>query len=233
MKAVRALATVAAVIGLLSGCTLVGHLGAPEAASTDSPDAASDAQGEGQGTDGDTGHTPDPTEGSETQEPVVPPEDPEGGGGDAPERINVQLELGVPHEIVGKDGEVVGTITVTNVDDDTSCTAPQADESKFGKFVVASFEITAEESLVDQSDSYYGRNFDLSTIDVINPYTGISLSGGLDYDCLPSGDRLATVQPGNTETGSLAYDVSDELFAIGWFYGHQWFYVPPSVWGGL
>ncbi|GGA59985.1 hypothetical protein GCM10011490_07670 [Pseudoclavibacter endophyticus] len=220
MNAVRIVVAVA-VAGLLSGCTLVTHLGEPQA---EEPPETTAAQPEDP-----TGHTPDPTEAGETEEPIVPPDVPD----DAPDRINVQLELGVPHDIIGKEGEVVGTITVTNVDDDTTCPSTHADESKYGKFVIASFELTAEESLVDQSDSWYGRNFDLSTIDVIDPFTGISLSGGLDYDCLPPADRLSTVQPGNTESGALAYDVADELFAIGWFYGHQYFYVPPSVWGGL
>lgn len=220
MKPLRALLAVVATVGLLSGCTLIGHLGAPTGETT--------GGGDGTPVETDTaGHSANPTESGAPVETIVAPDGPDG----SPERINVQLELGVPHEIVGKEGDVVGTITVTGVDDEATCPSSHADASKNGKFVIANFELTAEESLRDQSDPWYGRNFDLSTIDVLNPYTGTSVPGGLDYDCLPASDRLSTVQPGSTETGSLAYDVAKEQFAIGWFYGHQYFYVPPSVWG--
>lgn len=221
MKVHRALIVTAATIGLLSGCTLVENLGGATAGQGDDGPTAEAT------TEVTTTHTPDPTESTEPVETIVAPDEPEG----SPDRTNVQLEIGVPHEIVGKGGEVVGTITVTGVQDNATCPSSHADASKNGKFVIASFELTADEALRDQSDPWYGRNFDLSTIDVINPYTGLSVSGGLDYDCLPASDRLSTVQPGRTETGSLAYDVANELFAIGWFYGHQYFYVPPSVWG--
>lgn len=227
MKTVRALLAAAALAGLLSGCTLIGHLGAPGPVGSDEP-PETETTGTSAAED-PTGHTPDPTEGGDPTETIVAPEEPAG----SPDRINVEVELDIAHEIVGKDGSVVGSITVTDVQDDTTCPSAHADASKNGKFVIVSFEITAEESLRDQDDPWYGRNFDLSTVDIINPYTGVSIRGGLDYDCLDAKDRLGTVQPGQTQTGSLAYDVADELFAVGWFYGHQYFYVHPAYWGGI
>lgn len=219
MKVLRTMLGLAVVAGLLSGCTLVDQF----AGGPGTPPTTEGQAGETSplGTGGaDPG--PPPTES------VAQPDGPAG----APDRENIQLELNVPHDILGRDGSKVGTITITGAQDNATCPNAVADASKNGKFVIASFSITAEDSLRDQTDPYYGRNFDLTTIQVINPYTGIAIRGGLDYDCLPAGDRLSTVQPGRTETGSLAYDVANEQFAIGWFYGHQWFYVPPSVWGG-
>ena len=220
MKLLRSTLAVALVGGLLTGCTLVTHLGAPPASS---PPIASSPTDTGAP---DDGPTVEPT-GTNAAPPVT--DDP-GPGGDRPERVNVQLELGVAHDIIGKNGEVVGTITVTDVQDHATCPNPNADANKHGKFVVASFTVTGAEGLRDEDDAYYGRNFDLSKIDIIDPWSGMSITGGLDFDCLQSGTRMGTVQPGRTETGSLAYDVDDKLFTIGWFYGHQYFYVPPSEW---
>lgn len=228
MKPLRAVLAAAALAGLLSGCTLIGHLGAPTDVGSDAP-VGEDETTQTEAAEDPSGHTPNPTEGGDPTETIVVPDGPDG----APERINVEIELNVPHEIVGKSGDVVGSLTVTNVQDDTTCPSAHADESKNGKFVIVSFEVTADESLREQDDPWYGRNFDLSTVDIIDPYTGVSIRGGLDYDCLDAKDRLGTVQPGQTAKGSLAFDVNKELFAVGWFYGHQYFYVPPSFWGGI
>lgn len=220
MKVLRTMLGLALVGTLLTGCTLVNQLAGPPDAPT-----TTDADPDGSASPSD----PDTTDpGTTPTETVAQPDGPDG----APDRENIQLELGVPYDIMGRDGTVVGTITVTGAQDNATCTNPVADASKNGKFVIVNFTVTADASLRDQTDPYYGQNFDLTTMQVINPYTGIAIPGTVDYDCLPAADRLSTVQPGRTETGSIAYDVAKEQFAIGWFYGHQWFYVPPSVWGG-
>lgn len=225
MKLLRAVLSAAVVGSLLTGCTLFDTLGSQGSDPLPGTDATTEAGG------GESSQTPTLDPGTEETGPVETIAEPVEDGG-RPERVNVQLELGVPHDILGADGSVVGTVTIIGVQDNASCTNSIADASKYGKFVIATFQVTATEALRDQADEWYGRNFDLSTIDVINPYTGKSLPGGLDYDCLPASERLGTVQPGTSATGKLAYDLSNEQFAIGWFYGHQWFYVPPSVWGG-
>lgn len=215
IRVVRTGAIVAAAVLVLSGCTLVSELAGPGDSETTS--TAEAGAGETVAAPEETGGAPDPgpTETSMGQD-----------------RVNIEVAIGTPMSIEGADGSEVGTFTVTAVDPKASCPNPNADANKNGTFVIVTLDISANETLGSQTDSYYGQHFDLSKLDVVDPYNATSTVGGADYDCLPAGERLTTVQPGTAAAGRLAFDVEDRLFAIGWFYGHQYFYVPPQAWGG-
>lgn len=209
----RAVVALAAVVLLLSGCTLVSSLAQPggqaETGATSQDGATPATTTE---PDEDVGSTPEPSSpGTET--------------------VDVPVSIGTPVSIQGADGGEVGLFTVTSVVPYAMCPNPDADESKYGMIVIVSVDIMAAPSLSAQTDPYYGQHFDLSKLDVVDPKTGTSTKGGPDYDCLTTGDRLTTVQPGGTASGRLAFDVEDESFAIRWFYGHQNFVVAPSEWG--
>ena len=213
MRRLTSIAALVVAATLLSGCTLIETLQAGGQQPTTTAAPTTETALDPTGSDAPTGST-QPT------------------AFDPDARVNIQMVVGQAHEIHGKDGTVVGTITIDGVKDNAACTNPVADASKNGKFVTTTFTIVANEALKLQSDSYYGTHFDFTHVDVVNPYTGVTTAGGVDYDCLPAQERLSTVQAGRTVTGTIAFDVSNESFAIAWFYGNQYFYVPPSVWSG-
>lgn len=133
---------------------------------------------------------------------------PDAGAADAEGRQDVAL--GEAATILDDEGEPVGTVTLLEVDREFECDGEFAEPPANDGFIGLRFEVTTPASEEYASDLAFGETY-LSGYDAAGEF--LADEYGTGYLCAE--DAIGPFYPaGETETGWIVLDASDELAAV-------------------